>query len=78
MLEPRPLYDCIDQIGESRMVKFGDGVEKLRLTLFIREGSSVSVPQVPDEYSDKNISNGCIIIEYIDGYIWDSCDEMQR
>lgn len=83
-LGPNPRFSNVYKLNEHTVVKFGDAVRMAEAAAlrFVRQRTSIPVPEVFDAYVPDGNKNGCIVMEYIDGKrldeVWDSYDEAQK
>jgi len=79
-----PSSSHIYRFDEKTVIKFGDGVRMAEAAAMrlVREKTSIPVPEVYDAYIQDESSQGCIVMEYVEGKpldnVWSSLDETQK
>lgn len=83
-LGPDPDFSQIYKIREDTVVKFGDVVRMAEAAAmrFVREKTSIPVPEDFDAYTQDGSKYGCVVVEYIEGrqldQVWETYDETQK
>ncbi|KAK2874976.1 hypothetical protein FQN49_001893 [Arthroderma sp. PD_2] len=83
-LGPDPHLSHVYRIDENTAVKFGDSVRMAEAAAmgFVREKTSIPIPEVYDSYVQDGSKYGCIVMEYVNGSRldeeWESYDKGQK